>query len=127
MSDKLITNSGKNELLSLGFKTAPGAFAYLALGGINSEGATGGAFSEVSGSGYSRVETTVEEGDKKIYITGTFSEENYAPNADGTITEIGLCNTDVLGTGTYFMYSKVPQIDKTGDISLQYTILISID
>lgn len=133
MSNKLITDAGKTELLRLGFKSeeAGGAFSYLALGGANSTGAQGQKFTEVSGGQYSRVQTEITENkDKSITITGTFKEDNYAPtDGSGQITEIGLCNQPYFVTDgeIFFMYSEVPPIIKTGDISLQYTIIISID
>lgn len=130
MSNKLITDAGKTELLRLGFKeeATGGAFSYIALGGPNSKGAKGESFDEVSG--YERVKTTVDKvEDKSIVISGTFEETNYAPTTDGVIKEIGLCNSDVQNSSneTFFMYAEVPEIKKTGDISLQYTIVISID
>lgn len=133
MSNKLITDAGKTELLRRGFKAeeAGGAFSFLALGGSDSKGAQGGTFSEVSGDGYERVTTEVESlEDKTITISGIFEETNYAPsNGTGTIKEIGLCNFDSTGQGneTFFMYAEVPEVVKTEDISLQYTIVISID
>ena len=133
MSNKLITDEGKKELLRLGFKSEEtgGAFSYLALGGANSTGAQGQKFTEVSGGQYSRVQTEITENkDKSINITGTFKEDNYAPtDGSGQITEIGLCNQPYFVTDgeIFFMYSEVPPIIKTGDISLQYTIIISID
>lgn len=134
MSNKLITDAGKTELLRLGFKAqeAGGAFSFIALGGDSSTGAQGsaGKFAEVSGYDYERVETTVDSlEDKTITISGTFTETNYAPtDGSGTIKEIGLCNSDVIkNEEIFFMYAEVPKIIKTGDISLQYTIVISID
>lgn len=132
MSNKLITDAGKTELLRLGFKAqeAGGAFSFLALGGDSSTGAQGQKFAEVSGDNYERVETTVDSlEDKTITISGTFEETNYAPtDGSGTIKEIGLCNSDTNDNEEiFFMYAEVPKIVKTGDISLQYTIIISID
>lgn len=132
MSNKLITNAGKTELLRLGFKAqeASGAFSFIALGGSSSEGAQGKTFAEVSGDNYERVETTVDSlEDKTITISGTFEETNYAPtDGSGKIKEIGLCNSDISSSEEiFFMYAEVPDIIKTGDISLQYTIIISID
>ena len=132
MGNKLITDKGKTELLRLAFKReeAGGAFNFLALGGSNSAGAQGLKFAEVSGDNYHRVQTEVEKlEDKKITISGTFKEENYAPSEGKLIKEIGLCNDDTIGKSeeVFFMYSEVPEIYKTGDISLQYTFIISID
>lgn len=131
MSNKIITDEGKTELLRLAFnrEEAGGAFSYLALGGADSTGAQDLAFKEVSGDNYERVSTNAELQNKTITITGTFEEENYAPTDNsGLITEIGLCNNDVdTNEQIFFMYSEVPSIYKTGDISLEYTIIISID
>ena len=136
MGNKLITDKGKTELLRLAFDSeeAGGAFKYLALGGNGSKGAQGEEFKEVSGPGYERVQTEIDKTtelseQKEIIISGTFNESNYAPT-DGNekITEIGLCNTEsVSSSQIFFMYSEVPEINKTGDISLKYTIIISID
>ena len=131
MSKKIITDAGKTELLRLAFQSEEGggAFKFLALGGENSQGAQGENFVEVSGDNYSRVTTTVSNlENKQITISGIFQEENYAPASDGKIKEIGLCNTDSVSDGqVFFLYSEVPEINKTGDISLEYTIIISID
>ena len=132
MGNKLITDEGKNELLRLAFKReeAGGAFNFIALGGVNSKGAQGEIFSEVQGSNYSRVQAETDtDHNKKVIITGTFNEENYAPtDGSGLIKEIGLCNNEVETAQTkFFMYAEVPEAYKNGDISLQYSIIISID
>lgn len=124
MGKKLITDEGKNELLRLGFKSGnKSAFQYMALGSSDSKGAQGGKFVEVG----ERVKTKVNDPkNKEITITATFDENN---NADGsTIAEIGLCN-DATHTSeeTFFMYSEVPNIPKEDNISLQYTVIISIE
>ena len=132
MGKKLITDAGKTELLRLAFQSeeAGGAFKFIALGGENSKGAQGETFVEVSGNNYSRVVTSTDSVEnKQITISGIFQEENYAPAAGGIIKEIGLCNTDNTADNSqiFFLYSEVPEITKTGDISLEYTIIISID
>lgn len=135
MGNKIITDRGKTELLRLGFVDgSEGAFNYIALGDGDSKAAQGEAFSEVNGDGYERVETTLETdiiGDEKqIEISGVFNEANYAVSGDGgLITEIGLCNSSITGSNdeVFFLYSEVPQIYKTDNISLKYTIIISID
>ena len=130
MSKKVITDEGKTELLRLGFKSeeAGGAFTFMGLGDDSSKGAQGGAWHEISSSDYHRVQTEVvgTPQDKSITISATFDEANYAPaTSDKKVTEIGLFNAS--SNGQAFMYSEVPKIAKTGDISLQYTIIISID
>lgn len=128
MGRKLITDAGKNELLRLGFKAGnSGAFHYMALGTEGSAGAQGGNFFEISTDGYERAETQTEEPtNKEIIISATFDETN---NADGkTITEIGLCNAPRhTSEEVFFMYSEVPNIPKEDNISLQYTIIMSIE
>lgn len=135
MANKIITDTGKTELLRLAFKSEErGAFNYLALGGEGSGAAQGKPFVEVSGSNYERVQTEIDNTEelydqKQIIISGTFDETNYAPDNGGRIKEIGLCNSERKNEQdeTFFMYSEVPEIDKTGDISLKYTIIISIE
>ena len=131
MGKKLITDAGKTELLRLAFQSeeAGGAFKFIALGGENSKGAQGETFVEVSGDNYSRVVTSTDSVEnKQITISGIFQEENYAPATGGVIKEIGLCNADTAtNSPIFFLYSEVPEITKTGDISLEYTIIISID
>lgn len=133
MSDTLITDKGKTELLRLGFKSeeAGGAFNFMALGQGSSGGAQNGdaGWREVTGSGYHRVQTVVDKiEEKSITISATFDETNYAPtnNEGGQVKEIGICNSSS-SQDTFFLYSEVPAIYKTGDISLQYTVIISID
>lgn len=129
MGAKLITDEGKNELLELGFKReeAGGAFKYLALGKANSTAAQNGSSKFSEASGYERAVVTASDAqNKSITLTATFDEENLNTSEGETIKEIGLCN-DTSTDATFFMFSEVPPITKTGDISLEYTIIISID
>lgn len=137
MGNKLITDKGKTELLRIGFTNgASNGFTYLALGDGDSKAAQNGssAWHELSGEGYQRVPTTLEQpltdDSKQIAISGVFTEDNYHPSGDGQlITEIGLCNNETIDTDsdTFFLYSEVPSIYKNDNISLKYTIIISIE
>ena len=133
MGNKIITDKGKTELLRIGFVDGTqSAFNYLALGSGDSEGAQGGTFVEVTSNGYERVPTTLEAdiiGDEKqITISGVFEENNYNPSDGGLISEIGLCNSAInTNDQIFFLYSEVPEIYKTDNISLKYTIIISIE
>ena len=137
MGNKLITDKGKNEVLRLAFirEEAGGAFKYLALGQSGSKGATPSSdvgFMEAEGDNYERVKienATDTITDKKVVLTGTFEESNLNPVTPVKITEIGLCNTPWKGESDeiFFLYSEVPPIEKNGDVSLQYSIVISID
>lgn len=128
MGKKIITDAGKNELLRLGFASGSrGPFNYMALGTDDSKGSQGGKFVEINTSGYQRVETTIEEPtNKEIVISATFDEAN---NAEGkTVSEIGLCNSERASSEeVFFLYSEVPSIPKEDNISLKYTIIISIE
>ena len=134
MGNKIITDEGKTELLRLGFTDGDHkSFSYLALGSGESEAAQGGEWKEVSNNNYSRVPTTLEsdiiQDGKEIVISGIFKEENYSVAGDGgVISEIGLCNSATTSNEeTFFLYSEVPEIAKTDNISLKYTIIISIE
>ena len=135
MVNKIITQEGKEELLRLGFASeeAGGAFKYVALGGESSKASqTGnkGDFMEVTGPDYYRATATVvgDIQNKSITITATFDENNLDPSEGEIVKEVALCNDDSeSSTVKYFMFSQVPPIAKTGDISLQYTFIISID
>lgn len=128
MGKKLVTDAGKNELLRLCFASgSKGPFNWMALGGESSKGAQGGKFVEISEKGYHRVETKPgTPTNKEIVISATFEENN---NAEGKIiSEIGLCNSSNHTTEeTFFLYSEVPEIPKESNISLKYTVIISME
>lgn len=133
MAETVITDEGKTEVLRLAFKNddAHGAFDYMALGGINSAGAQGESFVEVTGNSYYREQTEVEESlnnDKIITVSATFDESNFNPSQGETITEIGLTNSsEPASEEIFFAYCEVPNIEKNDSISLKYTVVIEIE
>ena len=134
MGNKLITDKGKSTLLKIGFTSGNhNGFTYLALGSGDSKASQGGQWDEINGEGYHRVPTTLEqdfdETAKQIAISGVFTEDNYHPSGDGKlIKEIALCNSSRdTNASTYFLFSEVPEIYKNDNISLKYTIIISIE
>lgn len=137
---KVITQKGKEEILRIAFAPDSGQkkFQFLALGKAGSSASAEGdetRFTEITGSEYHRI--SVEDGvtvepDGTITLSFIVEEDNY--NGDGeTITEIALCDSgnleDDIRTGdcTVFAFCQVPEIQKTGNISLKYNLKISIE
>lgn len=142
---KYITKEGKNKVLQIAFSNQEdiNTFKFLALGedtGGNLASETGNTsdFHEVSGDGYYRIgskpeieEHTVEfDNNGSVTISFIVDEQNYSGEGV-TIREIALCdaaNTDeTLANSTVFAFCEVPPIQKTGNVSLKYTIKISIE
>lgn len=132
MANKLITPEGKTKMLqySLG-GGEDGSFRYLALGDGESAAASGGDFSEVSGSNYQRVELDVQQSSndsQSITLTAIFEDSNYNPSQGGYVSEIGIVNNPEPNAqqDTFFAYAEIPEILKSDNISLKYTIVISV-
>jgi len=137
---KFITEEGKQEILRIAFAPDSGqnGFKYLALGKAGSSASKDEkkeSFDELKGSEYHRIsvqdDVTVES-DGTITLPFIVEESNY--NGEGvTISEIALCdsgdsNDDIpSGKSTVFAFCQVPEIKKTGNISLKYTLKISIE
>ncbi len=132
MANKYITAEGKNKLLKLGFLNSgdTGSFNYIALGGTNSAGATGGTFQEIDAENYSRQQVALDsEGQQSITISAIFDENNVASSEGVEVTEIGIVDHEFYAGSDeqFFAYAEVPPISKTSNISLKYTIIISIE
>lgn len=136
--NKIITEEGKNEILKIAFSNEgnENTFKYLALGENGSSAAeTGNAanFHEVSDNGYSRPTSDGNvEFDENGTATISFIIDENNCNNEVEITEIALCNADInsdipSGGCTCFAFCEVPPIVKTGNISLKYTLKISIE
>lgn len=138
MAEKYITSDGKKMLLRLGFipNDSTSTFNYVALGVNNSNMAAkagDGAFDEASGFNYARValeeESGIDVGENAIAVSATFNSDNYNPSAESIIKEIGIVNQSENG-GTddvFFAFAKVPEIDKSHNVSLKYTIILEIE
>lgn len=128
MANKLITDQGKTQMLRYAFAE----FKYLALGDGESSGASGngGDFSEVEGSNYQRVVLDQQVSDdtgRSITLTGTFDDSNYNPSSGGLVSEIGIVNNlEKTSNDVFFAYAEIPEIVKSDNISLKYTIVISV-
>ncbi|MBR3208633.1 MAG: hypothetical protein IKF82_00035 [Bacilli bacterium] len=134
MSDKYITSKGKGLLLQLGFlsNNSTSNFNYLALGSQNSSGSQGeaGTFQEISDSTYRREQLHYEDStDSSLSVSAIFDDTNYQPAEGGIVSEIGIVNQYEKNSSTdqWFAFLKVPDIKKDGNISLKYTIVISIE
>lgn len=144
---KVITEEGKNEVLKIafgGYTEGTNTFNYLALGtglgGLASESGNKEDFQELDDPSYSRVNATSTESDNVVEfdengtatISFTIDENNYNVDNGSTIKEIALCNSSEKGdirsgNGKVFAFCEVPPIQKTGSISLKYTLKISIE
>ena len=134
MTKKFITDEGKKKLLKLGFLGEPNGFRYMALSNGSaavSEDKT--KFNEVTRQGnYERVEILSDETsgvalEKGINITGVFEGSNYNLSEGGTITEIGIVDTQKQSsTETFFAFIQVPEIIKDDNITLKYSVIISL-
>ena len=136
MMEKYITPDGKKYLLELGFLNDDNTsnFNFVALGVSDSSASTnnGQNFTEADGYNYSRAqlqqENTMEETDTSIALSATFDSTNFNPSTGVQIAEIGLVNQDVANNNDkWFAFMKVPPISKTSNVSLKYTIIITIE
>jgi len=135
-NNKYITPEGKTKLLQLGFlNNTSGTFSYLALGGEGSSAAISNdknQFSEVTGDNYHRVqleqEGEIRTDSQSITLSAFFEDMNYNPSQGGTITEIAVVDNDENSgeLDTFFAFADVPDIEKNDNISLKYSIIISI-
>lgn len=130
-----VTDEGKKKLLKLGFLGETNGFRYMALS--NGKASTTGEkedFNEIIGRGnYSRVEIKSDEiaglgnAEKSINITGTFEGSNYNLSEGGLISEIGIVDSKThVDSETFFAFIKVPEIIKTDNITLKYSVVISL-
>lgn len=138
MNEKYITETGKKHLLSLGFinQDSTGNFNYVALGVGDSSAAidkTKDSFTEANGNQYAREmlkeETTnLDSTDQSLVMSATFDSTNFNPSEGVEIKEIGIVTQDVANNDDiWFAFLKVPEIRKTSNISLKYTIVVSIE
>lgn len=135
-NSKYITPEGKTKLLKLGFiNKGDTSFQYLALGGEGSSASTSGDaknFSEVGGSDYTRVQLKNESDNdinsQSITLSGIFESGNYRPSNGGVIEEIGIVDNSEKNSSsdTFFAFAQVPKISKTDNMSLKYTVVITI-
>ncbi len=131
---KYITPEGKTKLLQLAFlDNDKSVFKYLALGGESSSGASNEdalSFVEVSGDGYQRVPLNAEDlevNSQSITLTGIFDDTNYSVADGGIIKEIAIVNSfQQTSEETLFVIAEVPEITKTDNISLKYSIIVTI-
>lgn len=129
MYAKYITPEGKNQMLNLAFRSGENsAFKYLALGGENSAGARTGQFSEVSGDNYQRVALESEgTQNQSITLSGIFEDSNFNPSNGRLIKEIGIVDSSSnRSQQTFFAFAEVPEIYKNSNISLKYTVIITL-
>lgn len=140
--NKYITEEGKNEVLKIAFSSEMGenTFRYLALGTNNggslaSQTGNKTDFIEISGNGYQRISidnNTVDfDNNGSATLSFTVDEDNYNTTDGIEIREIALCNDfeneisdDMCKV---FAFCEVPAIEKTGNISLKYTLKINIE
>lgn len=135
MAEKYITPDGKQMLLRLGFvpDDSTSTFNYVALGVGTSKAYDGqSSFNEASGFNYERaklVEESIDVGENAIAVSATFDKQNYNPSEPSTISEIGIVNQSVADNtlDQFFAYAKVPEIDKSNNVSLKYTIILEIE
>ena len=126
MTKKYITSEGKTQLLRKAFIDGSNPFKYMALGNGNSAITEDiEDFNEITGSNYSRVVTNAKEENQQITISGTFAGSNFNPSEGGKITEIALLDSKD-SNGTFFATIQVPEITKTNNISLKYSVIVSL-
>lgn len=138
-SNKIITAEGKTKMLEYVFAGDEG-FNYLALGvggstnDASNASSTGDKndFNELSGNNYERV-ALVKEGNttadsQSITLSATFTDSNYNPSNGGNVGEIAIVNNATANEelDTFFAFADIPDILKSDNISLKYTIVISI-
>lgn len=131
MYAKYITPEGKDHMLKLAFLSGEtNAFKYLALGGDSSQAAQQGKdkFMEVSGDNYQRVALESEgTQNQSITLSGIFEDSNFNPSNGRLIREIGIVNSSTSnGDEVFFAFAEVPEIYKNSNISLKYTVIITL-
>lgn len=127
MTKKYITPAGKTKLLQKAFVDGTNAFKYMALGdgnGAISEDITN--FKELAGHNYRRVVTTCSEGDQSVTIHGVFEGNNYNPSDGGDVKEIAITDSSEINSGSIFAVIEVPNIVKNNNISLKYSVVITL-
>ena len=137
MGEKYITPDGKKMLLRLGFipSDSTNTFNYVALGVDSSDAARSedkNKFIEATGSNYERTilveESGFDLGENAIAVSATFEKQNYNPSAESKITEIGIVNQSISdNSDVFFAFAKVPEIDKSNNENLKYTIILEIE
>ena len=136
MMEKYITPKGKKYLLELGFlnddNTNNFNFAALGIGKSSAAINNGTGFDEANGDNYRRVhferEDTMDDTDTSIAVSATFDSTNFNPSELVRIAEIGIVNQDIENNNdTFFAYMSVPSIDKTSNVSLKYTVIITLE
>lgn len=136
MMEKYITPKGKKYLLELGFinddNTNNFNFAALGIGDSSAAANNGTGFHEANGDNYRRVhfeqEDTMDDTDTSIAISATFDSTNFNPSEPVRVAEIGIVNQDIENNNdTFFAYMSVPSIDKTSNVSLKYTVIITLE
>lgn len=120
----VITDAGKNNLLNVGFGLGGDPFIYMAVGvGTEAPSAASTALnSEVSDVSYTRVElVNTQDTDEIMMISeGTFLTTNITTST--TIKEIGIVDTDVVGTGTFWCICQVEDTEKDSSKQVKFTI-----
>ena len=129
--EKKVTPEGKTEVLRLAFSDSEERipFCYFALGTGNGADSNG-EWEEVISSNYHRAKaiTNFNGNTQQVEMSCVFDENNYDESTPVEITEIALCQESERKNGeTIFAYCNVPPIEKTGNISLKYTMIISIE
>ena len=133
--NKYITPSGKKYLLELGFlnddNTSNFNFVALGVGDSTASSSKGVGFTEANGNNYKRVqlfkETTTESPETGICVSAIFDSSNFNPSQEVKVSEIGIVNQDVANNNDkWFAYMSVPKIDKATNVSLKYTIIITM-
>lgn len=136
MMNKYITAEGKKHLLELGFLSndTTSNFNFVALGVQDSSAAinNGEGFVEANGDNYYRVqlkqETTMEDDDQSLAMSAIFDSTNFNPSESIKVNEIGIVNQDIANDNDkWFAFMQVPPIDKAANVSLKYTIIVSIE
>lgn len=134
--NKYITDEGKKHLLELGFlnNDTTNNFNFVALGVGDSSASinNGNGFNEANGYEYTRVqlkpEVTAEDDEQSLSMSATFDSSNFNPSESVQVSEIGIVNQDIANDNDkWFAFLKVPPIDKSSNVSLKYTIIISIE
>ena len=131
--EKKITDEGKNEILKLAFLNEnSNPFCYCALGREGSTASSTGDwrnFNEFTGSNYHREQiTSTGPQNNRLEASCIFNDDNYYDTEQGlTVTEIALCNSYEEESPLCFAFSQVPEIKKTGNVSLKYTWIINIE
>lgn len=131
----VLTNAGLMQALYNNFpggEEYDGKFGYMAVGISTNEPSAestelGEECNSVTHGSYARVPVTAtfEPAYNRVTLEGIFEEDNITNLAN--ITEVGIVDTDTLGSGNFYCIAQVTSMPKTSGIQLKIVLTIGME